>query len=534
MVVAAHPLAVDAGVAMLERGGSAVDAAIAVQLVLNLVEPSSSGLGGGAYFVHYEARSKSVSVIDGRETAPAGATPELFLDREGKPLSFNAARVGGRSVGVPGVPRLLEAAHARHGKLAWKALFEPAIALAERGFPLSPRQAHLAALEPGFADEPATRAYFFDAQGKPKPAGTIQRNPELAATLRAIAAHGADAFYTGEIARDIVDAVRGHRNAGSLSLDDMSGYRVRHLDAVCGRYRTWKLCGPPPSSSSGIAMVQIMGMLESRDLSQVRAGSTEAVHLKAEAERLAFADRARYVADDRFVDVPLAGLIDPGYIATRARLIRAEKAMGRATAGNPVGARGAYAPDTTDVDFGTSHLSVVDADGNAVSLTTSIESAFGSHIMVRGLLLNNQLTDFSFVPAGDSGPVANRVEPGKRPRSSMAPFVVLDAATGTLDMVLGSPGGSLIIGYVSKVLIGVLDWKLDVQAAIDLPNAGSRNGPTEIERGTELERIAPALKAIGHEVRAMDMTSGIHAIRRVGDGWDGGADPRREGVARGR
>ena len=534
MVAAASPLAVDAGVAMLERGGSAVDAAIAAQLVLNLVEPSSSGLGGGAYLMHYDAKSKSVSALDARETAPAGATPALFLKRDGEAMSFGEARVGGRSVGTPGTPRLLEVAHARFGKLPWKALFDPAIALAEKGFALSQRQAHLVAAERGFADEPAARAYFFDAHGKPKAAGTIQRNPELAATLRAIAEHGADAFYTGDIARDIAAAVRGHRNPGTLSQADLAGYRVRDVEPVCGPYRKWKLCGVPPSSSGGIAVLQIMGALERRDMSGVRPNSAEAVHLKAEAERLAFADRAKYVADDRFVDVPVKGLIDPEYIAARAGLIRAEKSMVRATAGTPAGARSPYAPALADEAVGTSHLSIVDADGNAVSMTTSIESAFGSHLMVRGVLLNNELTDFSFAPAGDSGPVANRVEPGKRPRSSMAPFVVLDAGTGTLDMVVGSPGGSFIIGYVSKVLIGVLDWNLDVQKAIDLPNAGSRNGPTEIERGTELERVEPALKAIGHDVRVIEMTSGLHAVRRASGGWEGGADPRREGVARGR
>ena len=534
MVAAASPLAVDAGVKILERGGNAVDAMIATQLVLNLVEPSSSGLGGGAFLLFYDAKSKSVRAIDGRETAPAGATPALFLKADGKPMAFLEARVGGRSVGTPGTPRLLEAAHARYGKLPWKALFEPAISLAENGFPISPRFAKLIGDDKGLADEPAARAYFFDAEGKPRAVGTIIRNPEFAATLRVIAAEGADAFYTGDIAKNIVAAVRAHRNPGTLSLEDLAAYRVRDVEPLCGPYRAWTLCGMPPSSSGGIAVLQIMGSLADRDMSKVRPGSAEAVHLVAEAERLAFADRGRYVADDRFVDVPVKGLVDRGYIASRAQLIRPEKSMGKADAGTPPGLKVALADDPVDEVMGTTHISVVDREGNAVSMTTTIESFFGSRVMVRGLLLNNELTDFNFIPVEEGAPVANSVAPGKRPRSSMAPFIVLDGRSGALDMTLGSPGGSLIIGYVSKALIGVLDWKLDVQSAIDLPNFGSRNGPTEIEKGTELEGVQASLKAMGHDVRAIDMTSGLQGIRRVKGGWQGGADPRREGVARGR
>jgi gamma-glutamyltranspeptidase/glutathione hydrolase len=534
MVAAASPLAVDAGVKMLERGGSAVDAMIATQLVLNLVEPSSSGLGGGAFLLYYDAKSKAVRAIDGRETAPAGATPALFVNADGKPMAFLEARVGGRSVGTPGTPRLLEVAHARYGKLPWKVLFEPAIELAQKGFPASPRFVKLAGDDKGFADEPAARAYFFDAEGKPKAVGTIIRNPEFAATLRALAAGGADAFYTGDIAKDIVAAVRGHRNAGTLSLDDLAAYRVRDVEPLCGPYRAWTLCGMPPSSSGGIAVLQIMGTLAERDMSKVRAGSAEAVHVVSEAERLAFADRGRYVADDRYVEVPVEGLVDRGYIASRAKLIQPEKSMGRAQAGTPPGLKVALADDPVDEVMGTTHISIVDREGNAVSMTTTIESFFGSRVMVRGLLLNNELTDFNFLPVEEGAQVANSVAPGKRPRSSMAPFIVLDRRNGALDMTLGSPGGSLIINYVAKALVGVLDWKLDVQSAIDLPNFGSRNGPTEIEKGTELENVQAALKAMGHDVRAIDMTSGLQGIRRVQGGWQGGADPRREGVARGR
>ena len=533
MVAAANPLAVDAGVKMLERGGGAIDAMIATQLVLNLVEPTSSGLGGGAFLLFYDAKAKAVRAIDARETAPAGATPALFTKPDGTPMAFLEARVGGRSVGTPGTPRLLEVAHARYGKLPWATLFQPAIELAERGFPVSPRLNRMVGADKGLANEPAARAYFFDDAGKPKAIGAVIRNPEFAATLRAIAAKGADAYYTGDIAKDIVAAVHAHRNPGTLSLDDLAAYRVRDVEALCGTYRVWKLCGMPPSSSGGIAVLQILGELEPRDMSKVRPGTVEAVHLFSEAERLAFADRNRYVADDRFVDVPVKGLVDRAYIASRARLIRPESSMGTANAGTPPGAKDALAGDPADEAMGTSQISIVDGEGNAVSMTTTIESLYGSRIMVRGFFLNNELTDFSFLPVDDGVPVANAVAPGKRPRSSMAPFLVFDRG-GALDMMLGSPGGSLIIGYVSKVLVGVLDWGLDVQSAIDLPNFGSRNGPIEIEKGSALEGTTAALVAMGHDVREIDMTSGVQAIRRARGGWEGGADPRREGVARGR
>jgi gamma-glutamyltranspeptidase/glutathione hydrolase len=535
MVAAANPLAVDAGLKMLEQGGSAVDAMIATQLVLTLVEPQASGLGGGAFFLHYEAGRKRVTAIDARETAPAGATSALLTLPDGKPMAFADAVVGGRSVGTPGTPRLLEVAHARHGKLPWAKLFEPAIDLCEKGFPLSARVHELLTRDKGMIDQPASRAYFFTVEGKPRPAGTLIRNPELANTLRLMAAKGADAFYTGEVAADIAAAVSRHpKNPGSLSVEDLASYRVRDVEPLCGPYRQLKLCGMPPSSSGGIAVLQILGVLERQDIARVRPNSAEAVHLFSEAGRLAFADRNKYVADDRYVDVPVKGLVDAAYIAERAKLVRAGKSMGRAEAGTPPGTKVAMADDTVDEMAGTSHIAIVDASGNAVSMTTTIEGFFGSKVMVRGFLLNNELTDFNFSPAEDGKPVANRVEPGKRPRSSMAPFLVFDAKSGALDMVVGSPGGSLIIGYVAKAIVGVYDWKLDMQKAIDLPNFGSRNGPTEVEKGTELEGVVAALKALGHDARAIDMTSGLHAIRRVPGGWEAGADPRREGVARGR
>ena len=532
MVAAAHPAAVDAGLRMLALGGSAMDATIAAQLVLNLVEPHASGLGGGAFLLHYDAAQRRVRAYDGRETAPFAVSPELFLDAGGKPMPFREALIGGRSVGVPGLARLLELAHRRHGRLPWKALFEPAIALAENGYPLSARVHQILARVPELAQDPAARALYLQADGTPKPAGSELRNPELAATLRALAAGGADAFYRGPIARAIATTVQGHANPGTLSEQDLAAYTVREVEPLCRPYRSYRVCGMPPSSSGGIAVLQMLGILARFDMGTVRPVSAESAHLLAEAGRLAFADRNRYVADDRYAAVPVAGLIDAGYLRARSALIRPQASMQRAQPGTPPGAELAWAGDPGGEASGTSHLSVVDRDGNAVSMTTTIESSFGARLMVAGFLLNNQLTDFSFAPTENGRPVANRVEPGKRPRSSMAPTLVFDA-DGKLVLVIGSPGGSLIINYVLKALVAILDWKLDVQAAIDLPNMGSRNGPTELERGTPAESLAATLAAMGHPVRVMDMTSGMHGILRTREGWSGGADPRREGVARG-
>jgi gamma-glutamyltranspeptidase/glutathione hydrolase len=534
MVAAAHPLAVDAGLAMLAQGGSAMDAAIAVQLVLNLVEPQASGLGGGAYLLYYEAGPNRIHAYDARETAPFAAGPDLFLDAAGKPLPFREALAGGRSVGVPGVPRLLEIAHRRHGRLPWKALFEPALALAENGYPLTGRVHALLARVPELAQDPAARALYFTPAGSPKPAGTSLRNPDFAATLRTLAAEGADRFYRGAIARDIVAEVRSHpANPGTMQLEDLTAYTVREVEPLCRAYRGYRVCTMPPSSSGGIAVLQMLGILERFDMTALRPVSAGAAHLLAEAGRLAFADRNRYVADDRFVAVPVQGLLDAAYLRARSALIQPHATMQQAQPGTPPGARAALADASADTEAGTSHFSIVDREGNAVSMTTTIESWFGSKRMVRGFALNNQLTDFDFVPRADGRPVANRVEPGKRPRSSMAPMLVFEP-DGRLLLVIGSPGGSRIINYVLKALVAVLDWHMDVQAAIDLPNMGSRNGPTELERGTPAEALEAALAAMGHPVRVLDMTSGLHGILRTPHGWSGGADPRREGVARGR
>ncbi len=547
MAAAANPLAAQTGRDILRAGGSAVDAAIAMQMVLTLVEPQSSGIGGGAFLLYWDGAK--VQSFDGRETAPMSATESLFLGADGKPMDFYDAVVGGRSVGTPGALRMLEAVHRQHGKLPWAQLFEPAIRLAEDGFPISPRLNALLAAEQHLKKDASASAYFYQADGTPKAVGTVLRNPALAATLRTIAAGGADAFYRGPIAGDIVAAVRVHKNVGQLSTDDLAQYQAKERAPVCSDYKRWRICGMPPPSSGGVAIAQIFGILQTRNVSVVPpqpklvAGQTrlqpqpDAVHLISEVERLAFADRALYLADPDFVAVDVAGLTGASYLAERSKLIT-DRSMGRASAGSPTMAKAAYAPDPSPHKLATSHISVVDAQGHAVSMTTSIEDMFGARVMVRGFLLNNQLTDFSFVPNDQGKPIANRVQPGKRPRSSMAPTLVFDRQTGQLVAAVGSPGGSQIIGYVTKTLVAMLDWNLDVQQAIDLPNFGSRNGPTEIEKGLVDDALADELKARGHEVRTIDMTSGIQGIVRVrlpsgASGWAGGADPRREGVALG-
>ena len=552
MVAAANPLAVDAGVTILERGGSAVDAAIAVQMVLTLVEPQSSGIGGGAFLLHFDPATKALRAYDGRETAPAAATPDMFLDAQGRPRALLDAIDGGLSVGTPGVLKMLANVHAQHGALRWAALFGPAIDLAERGFPISPRlHAVIASAAPRLCRQPAAAAYFLEAGTcEPKREGALLRNPALAATLRAIAAGGPRAFYEGEIARAIVDAVRSHpTNPGRLTLDDLARYEPASHDPLCGSYRGFRICGMPPPSSGGLAVLQTLGMLEGHDLASLGPSSPDAVHVMAEAYRLAYADRAKYVGDPAFVSVPVRGMLDAAYLRQRASLIRMDRSMGVPLAGTPAGAvvRGL---DRSLSLPSTSHLCVVDRKGRVVNMTTTIENGFGSLQLVKGFLLNNQLTDFSLAPADAEGrPVANRVEPGKRPRSSMAPTVVFDAA-GNVEAVVGSPGGSQIIQYVTKTIVGLIDWKLDVQAAIALPNFGAQaTATTTLEKGMSMEAIGAALAARGHVVDYAELTSGLQGIVFNGvrpDGrrgafardpskgaWAGGADPRREGTARG-
>ncbi|AWY41184.1 gamma-glutamyltransferase [Pseudomonas putida] len=552
MAAAANPLAAEAGREMLRRGGSAIDAAIAMQAVLTLVEPQSSGIGGGALIVLWDG--KNVRTYDGRETAPSGATEKLFLQADGQPMGFTQAQIGGRSVGTPGVLRALELAHQKHGRLPWAQLFEPAIKLADQGFAISPRLHLLIASDSKLPGSPDMAAYFLNADGSPKTVGTLLKNPALANVFRRIAKEGPDALYKGAIAEEIVAKVQGHANPGSLSLNDLKGYSAKERAPLCTDYKRWQVCGMPPPSSGGIAVAQILGTLqalEARDkrftLAPMKPTKTHfpagiepspyAVHLISEAERLAYADRAQYVADTDFVPVPVKGLVDPTYLASRAALI-GERSMGTAEPGTPPGIQVAYAKDRSPLRISTSQVVAVDDQGGAVSMTTTIESAFGSHLMVQGFLLNNEMTDFSFIPEEHGQKVANRVEPGKRPRSSMAPTLIFDRQSGEFVASVGSPGGSQIIEYVAKTTIGLLDWNLDAQTAINLPNFGSRNGPTELEQGQFSPALIQALKDRGHNVGEIDMTSGTQAIVRVKDAQGkvsltGGADPRREGEALG-
>lgn len=552
MAAAANPLAAEAGREMLRQGGSAIDAAIAMQAVLTLVEPQSSGIGGGAFIMLWDG--KNVHAYDGRETAPAGATERLFLKADGQPMAFTDAQIGGRSVATPGVLRALEMAHKKTGRLQWAKLFEPAIRLSEQGFAISPRLHSLIAADRFIPQSPDMAAYFLNADGTPKATGTLLKNPALAAVFKRIAQEGPDALYNGPIAEEIARKVQGNHNAGSLSATDLKGYAAKERVPLCSDYKRWKICGMPPPSSGGIAIAQIMGTLqalEARDprlaiapMRPVKSASPaglepvpEAVHLIAEAGRLAFADRALYVADADFVPVPVAGLVAPSYLAQRAALI-GERSLGIAKPGQPAGIQVAYAPDRSPLRISTSQVVAVDDWGGAVSMTTTVEAAFGSHLMVQGFVLNNQMTDFSFIAEENGQPVANRVQPGKRPRSAMAPTLVFDRQSGELLATLGSPGGSQIIEYVSKSLVAMLDWNLDPQAAISLPNFGSRNGATELESGLFSPVLKQALKDKGHALSEIEMTSGIQAIIRTRDAQgkvslSGGADPRREGEAYG-
>ena len=530
MVSSANPLASEAGRQILRDGGSAVDAAIAMQMVLALVEPQSSGLGGGAFIVSYDAKRRRISTIDGRETAPAAVTSQLFI-KDGKPLGFADAVNSGLSVGVPGVLRALELAHQRHGRLPWARLLQPAIRLAEEGFLVSPRLHAQIKGNRDLAAQAAARAYFYP-QDQPAPVGYLLKNPALAEVLRRVASEGVSAFYRGEIAQDIVHAVQSHTRRGTLSEQDLAEYRALEREPVCSRYRQYQLCGMGPPSSGPIAVMQMLGMLQQHEVASMLPGSREAVHYFAEAGRLAFADRERYVADPAFVSVPVTAMLDSRYLAWRGALIDARQSMGVAQAGDPSGMLKQRGEGDAVDQASTTHLVAIDAQGNAVSMTSTIESEFGSKIFVRGFLLNNQLTDFSLLPTDPQGrAVANRVEPRKRPRSSMSPIIVLKDNKPYL--LIGSPGGSSIILYVAKTLMGVLDWKLDIQQAIALPNMGSRNRDTELEQDSGLESLQQALRQSGHRVSIAPSPSGVHAIMIQPDALFGGADPRREGVALG-
>lgn len=531
MVVSGNVLASQAGIAILRRGGNAVDAAIAVQMVLTLVEPQSSGIGGGGFLLLHKGTTGELLSYDGRETAPGKARSDRFLNSEGKPLDFFEAVVGGKSVGVPGVVRMLEMVHREEGKLPWRELFPPAIELAENGFPISPRLYRLLSREKYLQRFPNSRSYFYLANGQPKPVGSKLVNKPLAGVLKAIANQGADAFYNGEIAKDIVETVtRSPVNPGDLTLADLANYQAKLRDPVCGLYRVYQVCSMGPPSSGGITLLQMLGILQNFDLSSLKSKPIDLVHLFSEAGRLAYADRNQFLADPDFVNIPTGRLLDPQYLRVRGSAIDLNRSMGKAAPGNIV----AYFEERRSFHWldlpATTHFSIIDKDGNAVSMTSSIESGFGSRLMVRGFLLNNQLTDFNFVLEENGQPVANRVEAWKRPRSSMSPTIVFNAKKHPI-LIIGSPGGSGIINFVAKVLVGVLDWNLDVQDAISLPNFGSRNSPTELEADTNYASFKADLERRGHQVIVIPLNSGSHGIEIRNGELIGGSDPRREGVA---
>ena len=546
-VAAANPLATDAGYQILKAGGSAIDAAIAVQMVLTLVEPQSSGIGGGAFLLHHDG--KNVEAFDGRETAPAAADEKLFLKADGKPMAFYEGVVGGRSVGTPGTVRMLEMAHKQHGKLPWATLFQPAITLAEGGFKVSARLNTLLKSEQHLKKDPVAAAYFYNAQGEAWPVGHTLKNPELAQVLRKIAVQGSRGLLEGDVAQAIVDKVQKHpANPGQLSLADLAGYQPKKRAPICHDYKAqgkdFRICGFPPPSSGAIAVGQILGILNHAYAGAIPLENglpgANWLHLYTEASRLAFADRAQYLGDPDFVQPPggsWMSLLDDKYLAERARLI-GPQSMKTATPGNPGAVRTSHAPMPDQPEYGTSHISIVDAHGNALAMTTTIEDVFGARQMVKGFLLNNELTDFSFAPADAQGkPIANRVQAGKRPRSSMAPTLVFDKATGQLVMSGGSPGGALIIHSTAKTLYGVLNWGMTPQQAINLPNFASLNGPSILEEKRFPPATVEALRARGAEVREQAMTSGLQAITKGNAHgtpvWLGGADPRREGIVMG-
>ncbi|KZN61768.1 gamma-glutamyltransferase [Pseudoalteromonas luteoviolacea S4060-1] len=533
MVVAANPHASKAGQLMLQQGGNAIDAAIAAQLVLTLVEPQSSGIGGGAFILHYDKSNDYLTTFDGRETAPKKATHKLFLDKEGKPVRWLEAVVGGRSVGVPGIIHAMKQAHDKYGKLKWRKLFIPAIELANTGFAVSPRLHMLLKKEfnPGLTKLSPAKDYFYP-DGKPLAIGTVVKNPELAKIYKEIAEYGPKAFYEGKYAEDMVRAVQKSEIApGKLSMEDLANYQSKERAPVCTSYHEYKVCSMAPPSSGGLTVLQILKLLEGKKLAQYKPNAPEAVHLFTQASRLAFADRNHFIADPDFVNVPTQGLLNPVYLKSRAKLI-GERDNQNVPVGDPTMGQVAYAQDNSYELPSTSHLSIVDSKGNAVSMTSSIEMGFGSTVMVNGYLLNNQLTDFSLSPKIGGQWVANRVEPNKRPRSSMSPVMVFNK-DGSLKLVVGSPGGSRIINYVAQTVIGVLDWGLTPQQAINLPRITNRNKYTTLEKGTGLKAIKPWLESKGHTVRISDLNSGIHAIEIKEGLLFGGADPRREGVALG-
>ena len=533
MISTANPHASKTGLEILKRGGNAIDAMVAIQTVLGLVEPQSSGLGGGAFLVYFDAEREKLTTYDGRETAPAKATPDMFLDDNGQPLGFFDAVVGGRSVGTPGTVKLLYETHKKYGKLDWKEVLQPAIELAENGFKVSPRlHALITRSAESLYQYETTRNYFLSEESVPLFVGTLIKNQPYSDTLKAIASGGADAFYKGDIAKRIVKTVQNAKgNPGRLSLEDLANYEIKQREPVCYRYRDHNVCGMGPPSSGALTVGQILGLVEAYDLGSYGAGSLESWRIIGDATRLAFADRGLYMADNDFVKMP-KGLLNRTYLWERTQTLIGEKALtdDEVFPGKPPFDHAMlFAPDQSLELPSTSHFSIVDAEGNVVSMTTTIENGFGSRLMVDGFLLNNELTDFSFVPEVDGKPVANAIEPGKRPRSSMAPTIVLK--DGKPVLAVGSPGGSRIIPYVAKTLIAWLDWEMDIQQAIELPHLANRFGTYDLEKGTAAEKFAEPLEKLGFTVNIRDLNSGLHGIEITPEGLQGGADTRREGLA---
>ena len=529
MVSAADPRAAAAGAEILREGGSATDAAIAMMLALNVVEPQSSGIGGGGFLVHYDAHTRHTDTFNGREKAPDAADARWFYGPDGKPLPIGQAIPGGRSAGVPGNLRLMALAHDAHGKLPWAALFQPAIRLARDGFAVSPRLNNSLTHYASHVDSWA-RAHFFDAQGKPLDVGTIFHNPDQAALFEKIAARGPDSFYVGPTAQALVGAVDGAaRNPSKMTAGDLASYSAQELKPVCGAYRGYRICGMGPPSAGGVAVLTILKQLERFDMTALGKDSPVAWHLFAESERLAYADRNLYLGDPDFVKVPLAGLTDPAYLARRSALISPDTTMATIDAGVPTGAPARKAVAPSEVP-GTTHMVAVDAKGDVASVTSTVESPFGSGLTVEGVFLNNELTDFDFVPDKEGYLVANRVEGGKRPRSSMSPTIVFNP-DGSVRLAIGAAGGSTIIAQVAKALVAVLDWKMSAQDAIGLPLLYAPGLVGVVEKGTPLEAMVPALEKLGEHLQIAGLGLKMNAIEQVGGQWIGAADPRSEGVA---
>ena len=533
LISTSSEMASQVGKEILKKGGNAIDAAIAAQMVLNVVEPQSSGIGGGAFVLYYDNKTKTAHYFNGRETAPKDSNNKMFLDSQGKPRAFNDVVKGGLSVGTPGLLKVLKEVHNKYGKLSWEELFEPAIMIAKNGFPMDERIQVIAKNIAYLKDFKGFASLYLNEDGTPKEVGSIITNPALAETFTTISKNGIESFYSGKIAEDMVAAVKNSpTNPGYLAMEDLKNYQVKEGELICGTYRVkYKVCSMPLPSSGGVALLQILGILENFDLSKYKPSSLEAIHLITEATRLGYADRNKYVAD--VADVPIAKMLDKEYLRGRAALINPKESMPEVKAGEFIDVKTGYTIDKKAVELpSTTHLSVIDSEGNAIAMTSSIEYYFGSVLNVDGFVLNNQLTDFSFVPEIDGKPVANRLEPGKQPRSSMSPTFVFDE-NNNLIMVVGSPGGPRIIQFVLKTIIAYLDWNLNIQKAISLPNFVVLNDMIELEKRTDLEKLQSDLEKMNHKVKIADLVSGIHAIVIKPEGLEGGADPRRAGVALG-